>query len=233
MSQVGQVGRPAVQQEGGIAAPRVATEAPAELRGARPSSGRRALRVVLGIFTLGISEGVLALVRHAREGQVPQPRVAAAGLPAAPPRADVFNKEIADGLYGNTLPPTFQAAVGEAIEHLRNRFGAGHVPPDASLATLPKGKELCNALGVALKRMTEEISPQVLRAQVEERGVQLIARPPAVRKSDMTQAAPSCFPPLFWIKIPVCSKSFNPVPILKTWSACWMLICLSSGAISN
>ncbi len=176
MSQVGQVGRPAVQQEMGVTAPRVATEAPAELRGARLSSGRRALRVVLGIFTLGISEGVLALVRHAREGQVPQPRVAAAGLPAAPPRADVFNKEIADGLHDNKIPATFQAAVGEALEQLRNRFGAEYVPQDASLATLPQGRELCHTLGLALKRMPDELSPQVLRAQVEEKGVQLIAR---------------------------------------------------------
>ena len=91
-----QVGGSGVQQPGmqGVL-PRAEADAPAELRGARPSAGTYAGRVILGIFTLGISEGIRALVHHARAGEAPAPRVAGEHLPPAPPRADAFNRGLA------------------------------------------------------------------------------------------------------------------------------------------
>ena len=175
MSQVGQIGRPAGQQNVGMVAPQTGAEAPAELRGARSSAGIKALRVVLGIFSLGISEGVLALVRSARAHPAPQPREAGAGLPSARPRADVFNREIAEGLRNNTIPAAFQASVKEAIDQLRTRFGTTYIPEGATLANLPRNGELCHNIYTALRRLGEEVSPQELRAQVEQKGAQTVA----------------------------------------------------------
>ncbi len=175
MSQVGQIGRPAGQQNVGMVAPQTGAEAPAELRGARSSAGIKALRVVLGIFSLGISEGVLALVRSARAHPAPQPREAGAGLPSARPRADVFNREIAEGLRNNTIPAAFQASVKEAIDQLRTRFGTTYIPEGATLANLPRNGELCHNIYTALRRLGEEVSPQELRAQVKQKGAQTVA----------------------------------------------------------
>ena len=123
MSQINQVGGSGVQQPGmqGVL-PRAEADAPVELRGARPSARRVAGRVILGIATLGISEGIRALVRHVRAGEAPGPRVAGEHLPPAPPRADAFNKGLADGLGKGTLPAAHQAAVSEALADLRIFF---------------------------------------------------------------------------------------------------------------
>ena len=113
MSQINQVGGPGVQQhQVGEVAPRAGADVPAELRGARPSAGAVAGRVLLGIFTLGISEGVRALVHHARAEAAPAPRVTGANIPQAGPRADAFNASLADGLRRGTLPPAYRAALG-------------------------------------------------------------------------------------------------------------------------
>lgn len=94
-------------------------------------------RVLLGIFTLGISEGVRALVHHARAEAAPAPRVTGANIPQAGPRADAFNASLADGLRRGTLPPAYRAALGEAVDELRARFGADIVPEGLSLKICP------------------------------------------------------------------------------------------------
>lgn len=117
----------------------------------------------------------LLWVRSARAHPAPQPREAGAGLPSARPRADVFNREIAEGLRNNTIPAAFQASVKEAIDQLRTRFGTTYIPEGATLANLPRNGELCHNIYTALRRLGEEVSPQELRAQVEQKGAQTVA----------------------------------------------------------
>lgn len=176
MSQINQVGGVSVPQTDiqGVA-PRTGADAPAELRGARPSAGRVAGRVILGIFTLGISEGIRALVHHARAGATPEPRAAAANVPPAPPRADVFNKGLAEGLGKGTLPAAHQAAVSEAFADLRARFGADILPEGMTLETLPGRFTLQEGVKSSLRAAAEEVSPQALRALIVERGASLMA----------------------------------------------------------
>lgn len=176
MSQINQVGCSGVQQQGmqGVA-PRAEANAPAELRGARPSTGSVAGRVILGIFTLGISEGIRALVRHARAGEDPGPRVVGEHLPPASPRTDAFNRGLADGLGKETLPAAHQAAVSEALADLRARFGADILPEGMTLKTLPDKFELLGGVKDALLTAAEEVSPQALRALIVEKGTPLMA----------------------------------------------------------
>ena len=140
MSQIGQVGNggiPQQQQQIQQAASRPGAGAPPELQGARPSRGAVIGRIFAGIFTLGLSEGILAMVRHARAGSAPAPRVAAESIPPAPPRADMFNRELATSLLKNELPPAYRAAVNEALGELRARFGADVIPEGVMLARRP------------------------------------------------------------------------------------------------
>ena len=176
MSQINQVGGSGVQQPGmqGVL-PRAEADAPAELRGARPSARSVAGRVILGIATLGISEGIRALVRHARAGEAPEPRVAGEHLPPAPPRADAFNRGLADGLGKETLPAAHQAAVSEALADLRARFGADILPEGMTLKTLPGRLALLEGVKDALRTAAEEVSPQALRALIVEKGTPLMA----------------------------------------------------------
>lgn len=150
-------------------------DAPAELRGARPSAGAMAGRVFAGIFTLGISEGIRAIVRHVRAGNAPQARVPAQGVPQASPRADLTNRGIASGLWDGALPPAYGAAVQEAITELRARFGEDLIPEGTTFKTLPAAIQLRQSVDTALTHLTDEVSPQALRDVILEKGAPLMA----------------------------------------------------------
>lgn len=176
MSQINQVGGPGVQQhQVGEVAPRAGADVPAELRGARPSAGAVAGRVLLGIFTLGISEGVRALVHHARAEAAPAPRVTGANIPQAGPRADAFNASLADGLRRGTLPPAYRAALGEAVDELRARFGADIVPEGLSLENLPGRDALIRSVADSMRAASDEISPESLRGLLVDQGAPMMA----------------------------------------------------------
>ena len=170
MPNVTGVGQTGIQPNSGVAASQEAS-APAELQGARPSRGARIGRVLLGIFTLGVSEGIRALIRFTSEALAQAERRVAAdpGIPAARPRADAFNQSIADGLKKQALPPAFQAAVAEAIEEMRARFGTEVVPEGTTLATIPDSYGIRAELSKELRAMGEEVTPQILRAKMEAR----------------------------------------------------------------
>ncbi len=179
MSQIGQVGNggiPQQQQQIQQAASRPGAGAPPELQGARPSRGAVIGRIFAGIFTLGLSEGILAMVRHARAGSAPAPRVAAESIPPAPPRADMFNRELATSLLKNELPPAYRAAVNEALGELRARFGADVIPEGVMLGNWPGGQSLMFNISGMLRAAADEVSPQVLRAMVDEQGMPLMAK---------------------------------------------------------
>ena len=83
MSQIAQINAGVMRQDVQQATPQGGTGAPAELHGARPSAAALAGRIVAGIFTLGISEGIRAIVHHARAGAAPEPRAPVQDLPPA------------------------------------------------------------------------------------------------------------------------------------------------------
>lgn len=148
---------------------------PAELRGARPSTAAVVGRVFAGIFTLGISEGIRAIVRHARAGAAPQARVPEQRVPQAPPRADLVNQGIANGLRNGALSPEHGAAVREAIDELRARFGADLLPEGTTFKTLPSSYQLQDNVAAALRNLPDEASPQKLRDLILDNGAPLMA----------------------------------------------------------
>lgn len=170
MSQIAQINAGVMRQDVQQATPQGGAGAPAGLHGARPSAAALAGRIVAGIFTLGISEGIRAIVHHARAGAAPEPRVPVQDLPQAHPRADIFNRSLADGLAHGNVPVEHQAAVREAIDELRARFGADLVPNGATLGTLPGGFSLRTELGSALQAAPDEVSAPALRALILEKG---------------------------------------------------------------
>lgn len=170
MSQIAQINAGVMRQDVQQATPQGGTGAPAELHGARPSAAALAGRIVAGIFTLGISEGIRAIVHHARAGAAPEPRAPVQDLPPAQPRADIFNRSLADGLAHGNVPVEHQAAVREAFDELRARFGADLVPNGATLGTLPGGFSLRTELGSALQAAPDEVSAPALRALILEKG---------------------------------------------------------------
>lgn len=82
----GVTGNIAAQQQQNVGGPEARSGAPAELQGAHASPLRTFGRILAGIFTLGISEGIRAIIRHVKAGEAPAPRDPAADLPPAPPR---------------------------------------------------------------------------------------------------------------------------------------------------
>ena len=158
----------AAQQQQNVGGPEARSGAPAELQGAHASPLRTFGRILAGIFTLGISEGIRAIIRHVKAGEAPAPRNPAADLPPAPPRADIFNKSIASEFQANNLPPDFKAAVTEAFDRMEARFGEDMFPKDSKLRTSPQ-----TSLGLevrdTLRQTDEAITPQAFSALVEKK----------------------------------------------------------------
>ena len=157
-------------------APRAAQEA-----APRPSLaariGHMALRVLLGIATLGVTEIVGALIRRAEQGEAPAPRAPQPDVPAAAPTPAQFNRSIADGLRSGGLPAPYQAAVGEAVAQLREAFGNDLVPENAAgLSDLPSSYEIRNAVRTSLNAMQDEVTPEALRDIIKEKAAPAIAR---------------------------------------------------------
>lgn len=174
MSQISQVNSGVTHFSTRQAAPAGGPDVPAELRGARPSTAAVVGRVFAGIFTLGISEGIRAIVRHARAGAAPQARVPEQRVPQAPPRADLLNQGIANGLRNGALSPEHGAAVREAIDELRARFGADLIPEGTTFETLPSSYQLGDSVAAALRNLPDEASPQKLRDLILDNGSPLM-----------------------------------------------------------
>lgn len=150
-----------------------ATEA---LQGARPSTLSIVGRAVLGVFTLGISEGIRALVNHFRTGDAPEPRVSAAGLPAAQPRADLDNHALRNAIDRNDLPPQYQAAVSEAMDDLRSRFGEQVLPAGASLSDMPDAASVRRELKSFVQQAQGDVTAGALREALAEKAAPYLSR---------------------------------------------------------
>ena len=148
-----------------------------ELRAARGSGMSVAGRVVLGIFTLGISEGIRAIVRHAGSSRAaPQAGLAAPmpGLPAADPREDKDNQALARALnQGGALPAAHRQALSDALQDLGLRFGEDLLAKDAPASSLPGFEK---ALSKAVRQASGEVTPGALRELAAEVGAKCLAR---------------------------------------------------------
>lgn len=176
INQVGGIGvQPqSIEQQSSV---RAAEAAPAELREAKPSRLAFAGRVLLGIFTLGISEGIRALIGHARADRAPEPRAPESGLPAAEPRADAANQELAGALRnGTALPRAHESAVKDALSGLTRSFGEDLLPKKSTLASIEGSSVLKREIANAVAGAGNEVTPGDLRAIVEEKVSQHFAK---------------------------------------------------------
>ena len=161
-------------QQGGNA------DAPAALRHA--GVGRTVGRIVAGILTLGISEGVRAIVRHCRAAashEAPAPQAAPVlAQPQAEPKADFDNQHLAASLA--TLDPGSEhgQAVREGLTAARDAF-PGMLPAGDTLQALGDASgshSLEYALKAAVRKSGEEVTPQALSRMTRDAAKQEAAR---------------------------------------------------------
>ncbi len=152
------------------------TTAPAVLQKAKPSVGSTVCRVLAGIFSLGLSEGVFAICRHIKKNAA-QVRGAGEALPAAEPAIVMQNRALSTQFKNDSLPPEFKAAVAEAFSELRAGFGEKVLPKCSTVqeflanTTIQNGfrKEVIKGAANAIKNSQTEISPQDLKNCIIEK----------------------------------------------------------------
>lgn len=176
MSEINQVGRSVIQQPT-LQDERLRTElnAPGELQKARPSVGVIIARVIGGIFSLGISEGIIALVQYVRSGSAPTPRVTGTGVPSLRPIDDVFNNNLANEVRNGTITSILhEEAVQSALSDLRDIFGQNIVPENTTLQNIPNNSTLRDMVSRAVCSSTEPVSGPVLHNIIMEKAKPLL-----------------------------------------------------------
>lgn len=176
MSEINQVGRSVIQQPT-LQDERLRTElnAPGELQKARPSVGVIIARVIGGIFSLGISEGIIALVQYVRSGSAPTPRVTGTGVPSLRPIDDVFNNNLANEVRNGTITSILhEEAVQSALSDLRDIFGQNIVPENTTLQNIPNNSTLRDMVSRAVCSSTEPVSGPVLHDIIMEKAKPLL-----------------------------------------------------------
>ncbi len=147
------------------------TAAPAALQNAKPSTASTVCRVLAGIFSLGISEGIRAICNHLEAKHAPAARGAAEALPVNAPTVAMQNHTLSMQFKNDSLPPELKAAVAEAFSELRTRYGDKALPEGSTVqkflanATVQGGfreKAVINEVANAIKNSQTEISPQDL-----------------------------------------------------------------------
>lgn len=154
------------------------TTAPAALQNAKTSTASKVCRVLGAIFSLGISEGVLAICRHIEAKNAPAARGAAEALPEAEPSVTQRNAALSEQFKNDSLPPELKAAVAEAFSELRTRYGDKALPKGSTVreflanATVQHGfreKAVISDVANAIKNSPTEISPQDLKNCILEK----------------------------------------------------------------
>lgn len=154
---------------------------PQVLRNARPSGTAVAGRVIAGIITLGISEGIRAIVVKCRSQSAPAPRTASASasIPAATPNTDQLNTQLADSLKG-ALAPAHAAAVREAFDELRAAFGQDTFTPGTTFKDITHEpgsleNQWLRAAAKAVREAESEVTPQELKNIIKTTASPLLA----------------------------------------------------------
>lgn len=152
--------------------------APAALQNAKPNVGAVVCRVLAGIFSLGITEGIFAICRHIEKNAVQAARGAAEALPAAAPSIAEQNAALSAQFKNDTLPPELKAAVSEAFSELRASYGENVLSEAATVrefranAAVKGGfseKTVISDVANAIKNSETELSPQDLKNCILEK----------------------------------------------------------------
>ena len=186
---INQLGNPIAPQNNAVPTEVEEAQAAGNPEGARQirsSRGSRAGRIVLGIFTLGISEGIRAIVHACRRAPDPEPRLAPqaagvppevpvaqqAGLPPAEPSADVANRALAATLAQMPEDGPFKAAIEEALAPYAEVLGTDYA--QTGLNGLPFSRELLMQVSSAVTASADRVTPEGLRAITEQIAPKLI-----------------------------------------------------------
>lgn len=140
-------------------------QAPAALQGARHSVGRIAARVVAGLLTAGLSEGIRAVVvsiKDAFDNYDQVARVEADRLAQA--KVDACNHQLASTIQsGKELPSAMKAAIHEGLEEVHNAFGNGDLNPAGEMSP-----NCLKHLQSTIRLSHDAITPERLKALVIE-----------------------------------------------------------------
>ena len=131
-------------------------------------------RIIGGIVTLGVSEGIIAIGHRAERANAEAQRQAALERRAADAH---FNSQLGESLMRNEpLAPQYQAAVQEAIAQLREDFG-DLVPENANdLNGLPHAFDVKDDVSAALRSAQGAVSPETLRGLITQKAAPALAR---------------------------------------------------------
>lgn len=149
-------------------------QGPAELAGARPSRAAVAGRVVLGVFTLGISEGIRAIVRACRSGQSAPARAPRQALPEAEPSVDAVNRAMAEQIGADQNNTAVRLAILEGLGVYAEAFGQEFA--QNGLDAIPFKKDLISGLQQAVGESAEAVTPESLRSLTQETAGPMVAR---------------------------------------------------------
>ncbi|MGN1209298.1 MAG: hypothetical protein ACI4SV_03255, partial [Duodenibacillus sp.] len=146
----------------------------AELAGARPSRAAVVGRVALGIFTLGISEGIRAIVRACRSGQSAPARAPRQALPEAAPSVDALNRAMAERIGSDQNNTAVRLAILEGLGVYAEAFGQEFA--QNGLDAVPFKNDLIGCLQQAVGESSEAVTPERLRALTQETAGPMVAR---------------------------------------------------------
>ena len=127
-------------------------------------------RVLGGIVTLGVSEGVIAIGHKAEKLNAQNLREQAVSrLTTAAYANEAIGRAVQSG--AGFPSPAYESALEEAVAELRARFGTVLPEGAASLGDLPSARDVRSAVKAALAQMADEASPEQLKALVVEKGI--------------------------------------------------------------
>lgn len=147
----------------------VQNQAPHEIANARPSKLSFALRIVAGIFTLGISEGIRFLVNKFSTTQPRDNQVRPLSedmIPVADPAVDQANTQLCRNIVRNSLPAEYQNALDDVFNQFRNSLGENVLPEDTKkLMDMNVGRstKFFGALRTAIQESTVEVTPEIFK----------------------------------------------------------------------
>lgn len=152
-----------------VAQDNVQNDAPQEIARAKTSKLSVALRVIAGVFTLGISEGIRFIVNKCRvsepRGNQVHPQNPAM-VPAANPEVDLANQALSDSIVKNNIPDNIKIALSEVAHEYRNTYGNKAVPEELySFLESPgkNGRPMVLALRNAINSSQVEITAENIK----------------------------------------------------------------------
>ncbi len=151
----------------------IQNDAPHEIAHARPSKLSVALRIIAGIFTLGISEGIRFIAHKIRSAEPRGNQVQPQNpdmIPAANPGVDQSNRALAEKIIKNNIPENIKTALNEVAQEYRNKFGNRAVPENVNTLLNELGKNnrpMVIQLRYAVQDAHEEITPENIKPLFE------------------------------------------------------------------